>query len=410
VDNKSNLLNELRIDRSQQDFDAPNPWPKVIGAVVAAIVIAGAAWWWFRPKPMEVETGRTRSEAAGAVSSVLDGTGYVTARRMATVSSKITGKVREVFIEEGQRVAADEVLAYLDDVEAKAQVGLAEAQRQSAIQAQNELRVNLAQAERELKRQQDLMGRKLTSQQALDNAVTAVDALNARLATQAAQVRVSAQSLVLAQEQLANTIVRAPFAGVVTVKAAQPGEMISPISAGGGFTRTGIGTIVDMDSLEVQVDVAEAFINRVSPGQKVEAVLNAYPDWRIPASVIAIIPTADRARATVRVRIAFEVKDERIVPEMGVRVAFLDTKPTATASLPRAKVYAPEAAVVDRDGATVVFLMEDDRAVRRAVKAGLAHNEEVQIEAGLSGGETLILNPVPEIVDGIEVRLKSEDE
>lgn len=410
MDNKSTLLNELRIDRSQQDFDAPNPWPKVIGGVIAVIVIAVGAWWWLRPKPLEVETGRARSEAAGAISSVLDGTGYVTARRMATVSSKITGKVREVFIEEGQRVAADEVLAYLDDVEARAQVGLAEAQRQSAIQAQNELRVNLAQAERELKRQQDLMARKLTSQQALDNAVTQVDALSARLATQAAQVRVSAQSLVLAEEQLANTIVRAPFAGVVTVKAAQPGEMISPISAGGGFTRTGIGTIVDMDSLEVQVDVAEAFINRVSPGQKVEAVLNAYPDWRIPASVIAIIPTADRARATVRVRIAFEVKDERIVPEMGVRVAFLDTKPAATASAPRAKVYAPEAAVVDRDGATVVFLLEDDLAVRRAVKAGLVHNEEVQIEAGLSGGETLILNPAPTLVDGTEVRLKSEED
>ena len=196
---------------------------------------------------------------------------------------------------------------------------------------------------------------------------------------------------------------RAPFAGVVTVKAAQPGEIISPMSAGGGFTRTGIGTIVDMDSLEIQVDVNEAFIGRVKPGQKVEAVLNAYPDWKIPAEVIAIVPTADRSKATVKVRIAFLQKDPRIVPDMGVRVAFLQDAPPAGAAPVAAGVRVPSEAVVERDGRTVVFVVRDATASRRDVEAGAARDGQRRITRGLAAGEAVVLAPAPELADGATV-------
>jgi RND family efflux transporter MFP subunit len=215
------------------------------------------------------------------------------------------------------------VLARLDDTEARAQLALDQA-RLTATRAQlAEIRAQLTQAERDYTRQRGLADRQIISVQALDDSLAQRDILRARLTSTEEEVRVVQGSVALAKVQLDNTIVRAPFSGVVVAKAAQPGEMISPMSAGDGFTRTGIGTIVDMDSLEIQVDVNEAFINRVEPGQPVEATLNAYPDSKIPAEVIAIIPTADRSKATVKVRIALKRKDPRIVPDMGVRVAFL---------------------------------------------------------------------------------------
>ena len=305
-----------------------------IGA--AALVVAGALFWFLnREKPIEVTVATASAmPATGAGTSVLDATGYVTARRQATVSAKITGKVQEVRIEEGQRVEAGDILATLDDSEARVDLQLRRAQVAAARAQLAEAEAGSANAEREYKRQQEVAALKLTSASALDAARTEAEASRARTSSQASAVRVAQEAQQAAQVQLDNTIVRAPFTGVVTVKAAQPGEMISPISAGGGSIRTGIGTIVDMDSLEIQVDVSEAYINRVKPDQKVEAVLNAYPEWRIPASVIAIVPTADRSKATVKVRIALGVKDVRIVPEMGVRVAFLEANPSA-GSAPR---------------------------------------------------------------------------
>ncbi len=296
---------------------------------------------------------------------MLDATGYVTARRQATVSAKITGKVRDVRIEEGQRVEAGDILATLDDSEARVEVELRRAQLSAARAQLTEAEASSANAQREYGRQQEIAELKLTSASALDAARTGAEASRARVASQESGVRVAQEALAAAQVQLDNTIVRAPFAGVVTVKAAQPGEMISPISAGGGSIRTGIGTVVDMDSLEIQVDVSESYINRVQPGQKVEAVLNAYPDWRIPASVIAIVPTADRSKATVKVRIALGEKDARIVPEMGVRVAFLEsgTDGAAQAAAPRGALV-PAGALRQDAGKDVIFL--------RARRAGRA--------------------------------------
>ena len=249
------------------------------------------------------------AEAPGAgPTTVLDATGYVIARRQATVSSKISGKLAEVLIEEGVQVEAGQVLARLDDTDARAQLDLVQARLSAARSQLDQIRIQLEQAERDLKRQEGLGARKLTSEEALENARTQVEILSALLAGPAQSGRVAEAERQVAQVDYDNTIVRAPFTGVVVAKAAQPGEIVSPMSAGGGFTRTGIGTIVDMDSLEIEVDVNESFINRVKPEQPVEAVLDAYPDWKIPASVIAIIPTADRSKATVKVRIAIDAE------------------------------------------------------------------------------------------------------
>jgi RND family efflux transporter MFP subunit len=347
---------------------------------------------------------RETTDAPGA-GSVLDASGYVTARRQATVSTKITGKVTEVLIEEGARVEEGAVVARLDDTEARAQVSLAQAQLTAARSQLAEIRAQLGQAERDHERQAELLTRGLVSAQSVDATLAQRDMLRARLASAQEQVRVSQQSLDVARVQLDNTIVRAPFSGVVTAKTAQPGEMVSPISAGGGFIRTGIGTIVDMDSLEIQVDVNESFINRVTPGQPVEAMLNAYPDWKIPAAVIAIIPTADRSKATEKVRIAIKEKDPRIVPDMGVRVAFLGGEGSRPAAAAQPLVLVPADAVREEGGGASVFVVAGGKVERRAVTLGRAVGANRQVLSGLRDGERIVLAPPASLQDGARVRV-----
>ena len=402
---KADLLNELRIDRGA---DRP-PRRRVRLYAVAALVIlvAGAGAWlaWARTRPPVVQTAVARAAGQGAgAGSVLDASGYVTARRQATVSAKITGKVTEVLIEEGMRVREGAVLARLDDTEARAQLGLTRAQLVAARSQLAEVRAQLVQAERDHARQQELYDRQLIAPQSLDAALAQRDTLRARLAATEEQVKVAQESQAVAQVQLDNTVIRAPFSGVVVAKSAQPGEMISPISAGGGFTRTGIGTIVDMDSLEIQVDVNEAYINRVTPGQPVEATLNAYPDWKIPGDVIAIIPTADRSKATVKVRIAIKLKDERIVPDMGARVGFLDPKP-ATAAAPAAPSVLVPAEAVRTDGAgSVIFVYANGKVERRSVTLGPDASGQRRVLSGLRDGERVVLAPAPTLADGQSVK------
>ena len=373
----------------------------------ALLALAGGLLWFSLTRlelpTVRIAVARAASQASGT-GSVLDASGYVTARRQATVSAKITGKVTEVLIEEGMRVQEGDVLARLDDTEAQAQLALARAQVTATRAQLAEIRAQLIQVERDYTRQQALAARQLISVQALEAALAQRDTLRARLASTEEQIRVAQESVAVAQVQLDNTVVRAPFSGVVIAKAAQPGEMISPISAGGGFTRTGIGTIVDMDSLEIQVDVNEAFINRVKPDQPVEAMLNAYPDWHIPGEVIAIIPTADRSKATVKVRIAIKQKDPRIVPDMGVRVAFLDPQPTQPARL-TSGVLVPDATVRADGAAGVVFVYADGKVERRSVTLGQSVDGLRQLQSGLRDGERVVLSPPESLQDGQAVKL-----
>jgi len=400
MDSPQDLLKQLHIDRGPAK-QRRRRWP-LVAAGVGVLVVAYFALSGLRPPTVETAVARPAVEMGNA--SVLDASGYITARRIATVSSKITGKVREVLIEEGQVVEAGQVLAYLDDADAAAQRDLAGAQLASAQSQLAEARAQLVLAEQTLVRQKELAARQLVAASALDAAVADRDARAARLASLQRAVEVSRDQLAIAGLGVDNTVIRAPFAGVIVAKAAQPGEMISPISAGGGSIRTGIGTLVDMDSLEVQVDVNEANIGRVTPRMPVEAVLNAYPDWKIPAEVIAIVPTADRTKATVKVRIALKTQDPRIVPDMGVRVSFLDQAREDAPAMTGA--FVPARAVLTNDEGSAVFVVEDGAVRRVAVTLGEARDADQQVSAGLAGGETVVLSPPEGLGDGDRVATK----
>jgi len=394
MNDTSALLNELRIDRRAQGRRRRR-WPWLLLGVV--VLIGGFITWGAR-RPVAVEVATARAADADGPVSLLDASGFVSARRIATVSSKITGKVAEVLIEEGQRVDADQVLARLDATDAQAQLELAQAQLASAESQLAEARAQLRLAEQTLTRQRDLAARRLVAQAALDAAVAERESRAARLASLDKAVRVAREQVELARIGVDHTIVRAPFAGVIVAKAAQPGEMVSPLSAGGGFTRTGIGTLVDMDSLEVQVDVNEAYIGRVQPGMPVEAVLNAYPEWKIPGRVIAIIPTADRTKATVKVRIALDQRDPRIVPDMGVRVSFLEQREPGDGDPSGA--WVPARAVVKRDNKPTVFIVANDQAQAVMVETGPLRDADQLVTQGLRGGETVILSPPERLRNG----------
>ncbi|MEW6167634.1 MAG: efflux RND transporter periplasmic adaptor subunit [Pseudomonadota bacterium] len=403
-DDTSALLGQLKIDRGPPRAPTPRRW--VWLAVAAGVGLAVAAWLLLRaPQALAVRTATARAVAEGAHASVLDASGYVIARRRATVSSKVTGKVTDVLVEEGQAVEAGDVLARIDDSNARAQLALARSQLVAAQAQLEEVRVQLGEARRQLLRTRRLAARQLVSEQALDAAQASVDSLAARLATTERNVVVAERSVAVRQQELEDTIVRAPFAGVITVKNAQPGEMISPLSAGGDGTRTGIGTLVDMESLEIEVDVNENFINRVQPGQPAVARLNAYPDWEIPAEVIAVIPTADRAKATVKVRVGFKQKDPRILPEMGVRVSFRDgaSQPAAQAS---PAVFVPaEAIQVDGDRG-LVFVVADGVLERRAVRVAGKTAGGVRVASGLAAGEQLAVGDFAQFSDGLAVQVR----
>ncbi len=401
------LLNELRIDRSAAPQKAPRSPVLWIVLAVVVLIIAVLAYVFTRTKPVEVETAPAAaitSGAGGSSASVLDASGYVTARRIATVSSKITGKVKEVMIEEGQHVVEGEILARLDPSDASAKRELSQSQLASAQSQLAEAKAQLTLSDRNLSRTRDLASKQLVAASALDAAVADRASRAARLVSLQSAVKVARDGVDISALGVDNTVIRAPFTGVIVAKAAQPGEMISPISGGGGSIRTGIGTLVDMDSLEVQVDVNEAYIGRVQPKMPVEAVLNAYPDWKIPAEVIAIVPTADRSKATVKVRIALNQKDPRIVPDMGVRVSFLEeTKPTTGAKPVVTGVTVPAEAVVERAGKSVVFVIIEDKAMQRDVTAGETRDGNRRISRGLAVGETVVLSPPPTLADGTPV-------
>jgi RND family efflux transporter MFP subunit len=391
---KKALLDELKIDRNAPRAEGtvlkrPLPWFLMVALVGGVGFVA-----WFVDLPgddlLPVKTAVAQSGGgAPAGSSVLDATGYVVARRQATVSAKVTGKVVEVYVEEGMAVERDALLARLDDSIPRAQLALAESQLSAARAGLDELDVERRQVQLDLERTEGLARRNLASQADLDRDRLDVEALIARLERTRREIVVAEQSVAVQRQQVTDMEIRAPFAGVVVAKAAQPGEMISPISAGGGFTRTGICTIVDMDSLEVEVDVNEAYINRVRAKQPVRVTLNAYPDYSIAAEVIAIIPTADRNKATVRVRIALLERDGRVLPDMGVRVEFLEAAVAEEASaVVQPGVLLPATSITD-DG-RYVFVVSGDRAERRMVVLGDREGARIRVLSGVEHGERVV--------------------
>jgi len=393
-------LDDLRIERKPEA--SSRGWLGLI-LIVLLVLAAASAWWLKGANVIKVQTALVRAnEAVGNDHTVLNASGYVTARRKATVSSKVTGKVVEVLVEEGVRVHEGQVLARLDDTNVKTSLWLSQAQLISATNGLAETRVRIREAEQELERQAGLLRAKIATQADYDHAEAAALAFKAKLEQQQSDVIVAERQVAYWQQQLDDTIIRAPFGGIVTTKDAQPGEMISPISAGSGFTRTGVCTIVDMGSLEIEIDVNESYINRVEPGQPVEATLDAYPEWKIPCKVIAIIPTADRQKSTVKVRVGFDKLDPRILPEMSVKVAFHEAAASG-ASVARTFVV-PKSSVHQQDGKDVVLVLQNERAERRAITIGSSSSEETIVSAGLSAGEKVILDWPPGLTDGSKVK------
>lgn len=385
---------------------------KWIGLGLALLVLAAAALVWRAAAVQEVKTAPAQpvETGAGGAGSVLEASGYVVARRAATVSSKVTGKVVEISVEEGMRVEQGQVLARLDDALPRRQVALASSQLAAAVSALAEIEVRLAEARRNLARTESLVTAGIATEARLDADRAAVDSLAARLEVAGDDVAVAEDLVDLRRQELDDTVIRAPFSGVAISKDAQPGEMISPISAGGGFTRTGISTVVDMSSLEIEVDVNEAFINRVEPEQRVVAVLDAYPDWRIPARVITTVPAADRQKATVRVRIAFGELDPRILPDMGVRVSFLDSgeEPAGggAAAARSTRLLVPRQAVQQDGEQPIVLVVRDGRVERRAVRVGRAEGESLEVLAGLAAGEQVVVEGAEGLADGDRVKAR----
>lgn len=381
MNDKKDLLNDLKIDRSDSNNSEQSPLSKIIIIVVISVLVLAVTKFIFLSEDELLEVTAYKAKPANqsnnSAASVLDASGYVTARMQATVSSKLTGKVLEVYIEEGMFVEKGQILAQLDDSSVQAELNFAKTQ--------------LKEAQRIFNRTLELRKDNLASQASLDAAESQVDGLKARLD--------------ISRQVVADMQIRAPFSGVVINKAAQPGEMISPVSAGGGFTRTGIGTIVDMSSLEVEVDVNESYINRVQPGQPAITNLNAYPNWDISSEVIAIIPTADRNKATVKVRIGLLEKDERVLPDMGAKVSFLKEQVTEAPEEING-VMIPSSAIIKEDDLSYVFVIKNGLIIKTKIAIGSSSSNFSRLIDGVEVGDNVVTDPNNELQNGQEVLIK----
>jgi HlyD family secretion protein len=396
-------LSALKIDdRARSPKGGGKGWIVAVLAAVA-LTVAGVAVRALLGRTPVVETAVARPVPGGVV-ALLNASGYITPRRRATVAAKITARVVDVYVDEGMEVAEGQLLARLDASDADTRLRAARTARDATAALIQNLEVNLANAEREARRQRDLEKDGVTTVEALDSARTAAESLRAQIAAARAQVRAADAQIGVARQDVENCTVRAPFSGMVVSKDAQRGEMVSPVSAGGGFTRTGIATIVDMASLEIEVDVSESYIARVVPGQRVDAVLDAYPEWHIPAKVRTVIPTADRQKATVKVRISLDKLDPRILPDMGVKVSFLSDETAGARATPG--VLIPNGAVHRVDGRPVVFVVRQGVLERRAVSVGAATGSDVEVTAGLAAGDEVVVSAPAGLRDGQSVKVK----
>jgi HlyD family secretion protein len=396
-------LSALKIDERARRGPQRHGRRVLVILTVGLLALGGTGYALLREQVPEVQTAIVRADKGGRP-ALLNASGYVTPRRRATVAAKITARVNDIYAEEGMRVEAGQILARLDDSDAKVRLTAAIADRDATAAALGDLQVNLLNAERELKRNEELFQRRLIAEQQIDTARLAVDSFKARIVLARQQIGAADARIKMAEQDIDNCIVRAPFAGIVVSKDAQRGEMVSPISAGGGFTRTGIATLVDMTSLEIEVDVNESYIARVRDGQPVTAILDAYPDWQIPGKVRTLIPTADRQKATVKVRASFDKLDSRILPDMGVKVTFLGDEPTAAPSSGR--VLVPRSAIRDEGGKPTVFLYRDGRVERRVVGLGQARGNDQEVIAGLADGDQIVTAGAKDLRDGQRVSVK----
>jgi RND family efflux transporter MFP subunit len=410
-------LSSLRIsDTKRTNSRSSKRWIWIV-LFVLLLGMAGAAAFAFRNRKAEVEVATATKPATGPA-GVLNASGYVTPRRRATIAAKITGRVTGVFFDEGTRVSEGQLLATLDDSDARRALDSAKADRDSSQASILDYEVQLKNAEIELNRTQQLVKEGVSTQQALDSAVMTADSLRAKIALAKQQV-VAADARIKEQQQAVdNCTIRAPFSGIVVSKDAQVGEMVSPVSAGGGFTRTGIATIVDLHSNEFEVDVSEAYIARVFDNQGVNAILDAYPDLVIPAKVRTVIPTADRQKATVKVRISITepdhktlfdpAKDPRILPDMGVKVTFLENEPKKGAKQEKSPAVAlvPQKAIRQDNNSKYVFVVKGDTIERRGVTTGEARGSDVEILAGIQP-QTVVVTTGPDTLrDGQSVQIQ----
>jgi len=392
-------LAALRIGRD--DEEEPRSWRRRALKWAAALLAAAAALgWWLRPRPEPVRVFVVSRADPTDRRTVLNASGYVAARRQATVSSKITARIVEVLIEEGQQVKQGQVLARLDDANVRRNLELAQAQVSEAQKQADEARARLDQARKEWRRVSRLTKEGVSTPSDLDRAKAELDAWQARLDAANRAIEVARKQVAVWEQQIEDTVIRAPFDGVVTTKNAQPGEMISPVSAGGGYTRTGICTIVDMASREIEVDVNESYIHRVFEGQPVIARLDAYPDWPIPGKVIAVVPTADRQKSTIKVRIAFDKLDPRVLPEMSIRVAFLKRAKPGEKLAP---FYIPAEAVGRTGGARWVWKIVDGKVRRTPIQCGPEEDGEVGVELGLEEGDRIVAGGLDRLREGMRV-------
>jgi RND family efflux transporter MFP subunit len=401
-------LGSLRIEDSHRSGGKAG---KVLGyasAVIGAVVIIAGLALGFRNQTPTVEVVTAQKPEIGGRSAILNASGYVTPRRRATIAAKITGRVTGVFFDEGTHVHAGQLLATLDDSDTRRALDSAKADRDSSQAAIADFQVQLRLAEIQLQRAEALRKAGVQSQEQLDTSSAAADSLRAKIGLAKQQVQSSEMRIREAQQAVDNCVINAPYDGIVVSKDAQVGEMVSPISAGGGFTRTGIATIVDMNSNEIEVDVNESYIARVKDRQKVTAILDAYPNWEIPSHVRTVIPTADRQKATVKVRISFDKLDPRILPDMGIKVTFLSDEPVkrVDATAPVVAAMLPNEALHDDGGKKIVFLVKNEKLERRAVSVGSIQGTQTEILSGIVAGDAVVVKGPANMQDGQAVQIK----
>ena len=400
-------LGSLRIEDRQRSSSS---WGKRLAIFFGLLVVlgglSGAVFTFWNQKSVVEVVMVQKSANNGGREALLNASGYVTPRRRATIAAKITGRVTGVFFDEGTHVSEGQLLATLDDSDFRKALNASKADYEASKAAIADLEVQLKNARIQLRRAEQLQSAGVQTQEQLDNARTNADSLQAKIALAQSQVISAETRIQEAQQAVDNCTIRAPYAGIVVSKDAQVGEMVSPVSAGGGFTRTGIATIVDMNSNEIEVDVNESYISRVRDGQPVTAILDAYPDWEIPSKVRTIIPSADRQKATVKVRVSFLKLDPRILPDMGIKVTFLGAEQKKPTGGDVASILIPQSAVRDENGKKIVFLVKDGKTERRAVTLGGSRGSDTEVIAGVGVGDIVVVKGPENLHDGQSVAIR----